>query len=127
MRELLVDFAVQVVAAVLVNEVPLVERDDERLAGLEHHVEDALVLLRDFLRGVDEHDADLGGVDDAAGAQGRVVLVALGVLDLLAQACRVNELPQLLVELNERVNRVDGGARRVIDDGALLAGELVEQ
>ena len=125
--QVLIDLAVQVVAAVLVHQVPLVEGDDEGLAGLQDHVEDALVLLGDFLGGVDKHDAHLRRVDDAAGAQGGVVLVALDVLDLLAQARGVDELPQALIQLHQGVHRIHGGTCSVVDDRALLRGQLIQQ
>ena len=43
--ELAVDLPLQVVAPVLVDQVPLVEGEHQRPAGLDHHRDDALVLL----------------------------------------------------------------------------------
>src|SRR3712207_8150914 len=60
-------------SAVLVDEVPLVEGDDQRAAGFDDGGEDALVLFADDVAGVEEDDGDLGGFDGAGGAQGGVV------------------------------------------------------
>ena len=70
------DLAVEVVAALLVDEVPLVERDHQRAAGLGHRGDDPQVLLGDRLRAVHDHHAHLGALDGGVGAQARVVLVA---------------------------------------------------
>src|SRR5690606_36911651 len=125
--ELEIQFAVEFPAAVLIHEVPLVERDDQGLAGIGDHGQHALVLFGDRLGGGDEQDADLGGVDDAAGAQGGIELMPGGRFDLLAQTGGVDELPHVLVQLDDGVNRVDGGAGDIVHHGAFRTGELVQQ
>ena len=99
----------------------------QRPAGLDHHRQDPLVLLADRLGGVEQHDRDLGRLDRAGGAQGRVVLGAAGLADPLAQAGGVDELPGLAADLHQAVDRVDGGAGDRVDDRALLPGQPVEQ
>jgi hypothetical protein len=49
LHQLALDLAVEVVAALLVDQVPLVERDHQGAAGLAHGLDDALVLLGDGL------------------------------------------------------------------------------
>ena len=51
--EVLLDLALEVAAAVVVEQVPLVEGEHERAARLEHEVDDAQVLRRDLLGDVD--------------------------------------------------------------------------
>ena len=53
--------------------------------------------------------------------------MARGLLDPLADAGGVDEAPGAAAELDQLVDRVDGGAGDVVDDDALVAGELVEQ
>ncbi len=48
-REVLLDLALEVAAALVVEQVPLVEREHERAPRLEHQVDDAHVLLADRL------------------------------------------------------------------------------
>ena len=119
--------AVEVVAAVLVDEVPLVERDHQRPAGLADHLDDPLVLLGDRLRWRRDQHGHLGPLDRGRGAQAGVVLVARRLLDPPADAGGVDEPPGPAAELDQLVDRVDGGAGDVVDDDPLLAGQLVEQ
>src|SRR3712207_8498985 len=49
-------FRSQLQAAVLVEDVPLVEGDDQRAAGLDHLGDDPLVLLADHLVGGQQDD-----------------------------------------------------------------------
>ena len=65
--EFAVDLLVEVEPAVGVDQVPLVEGDDQRAAGLDDLGEDALVLFADDLAGVQQDDGDLGGLDGAGG------------------------------------------------------------
>ena len=76
---------------------------------------------------VDDEHGDLGAVDRGRGAQRGVVLVPGGLLDPLADAGGVDEAPGLAAELDQLVDRVDGGAGDVVDDDAVLAREPVEQ
>ena len=92
------DLLVEEVAAVVVDEVPLVEGEDEGPAGLGDHRQHALVLLADRLAGVDQHDGDLGRLDGAGGAQAGVVLGAAGGDDPPAQAGGVDEQPRLAAD-----------------------------
>src|SRR6266536_723868 len=119
--------ATQLVAPVVVDEVPLVERDDQGAAGLGDHRDDPLVLLADRHDGVEQHDRHLGRLDRGGGAQARVVLGAAGLPHPLAQAGGVDELPHLAADGGEAVDRVDGGAGDRVDDRALLLGQAVEQ
>ena len=53
--------------------------------------------------------------------------MARGLLDPLADARGVDEAPGLVAEGDQLVDRVDGGAGRVVDDDPVLLGQLVEQ
>ena len=68
-----------------------------------------------------QHDRDLGGLDRGLGAQGGVVLHAAGGVDPPAQARGVDEPPDLAVQLDQRVDRVDGraGDRRATTERGL--------
>ncbi len=121
------DLALQVVAALLVERVPLVEGEDDRAARLDGHGDDALVLHRDVLGGVDQDDRDLRLLDGGGGTQRGVVVGALLEVDALADARRVDELPGDTAEFDQFVDRVAGGAGDLVDDDALLAGHLVQQ
>ena len=121
------DLAVQVAAALLVGQVPLVERDDQRPAGLLDRGHDPQILLGDRLAGVDDDDADLGPLDRAVGPQAGVVLVTRRLLDPAADTRGVDEAVDLAVDLDQLVDRVDRGPGGVVDHDPLLLGHLVEQ
>ena len=125
--EVALDLAVEVVAPLLVDEVPLVERDHQRPARLAHRLDDPQVLLGDRLRAVDDEHRHLGALDRGLGAQRGVVLVARRGLHPLADAGGVDEAPGLPAELDQLVDRVDRRTRRVVDDHPVLACELVQQ
>ncbi len=125
--ELLLDLALEVVAALLVEGVPLVVGDDEGAARVDDLLHDADVLLGDRLLGVDEHDGHLGLLEGGLGAQRRVEVGATALVDAAPDAGRVDEAPRLATELDELVDRVAGGAGDVVDDDPLVAGEAVEQ
>ncbi len=117
----------EVVATLVVDEVPLVERDHQRAARLADGLDDPHVLLGDRLAAVDHEDRHLGALHRGRGAQRGVVLVAGRGLDALADAGGVDEPPGAAAELDELVDRVHGGPGHVVDDHPLLARELVEQ
>ena len=106
------DLPVQVAAALLVGQVPLVEGDQQGPPGLLHRGEDAQVLLGDGFAGVDHHHAHLGPLDGPVGAQAGVVLVSRRLLHPAPDAGRVDEAVDGAVDLDQLVDRVDGGAGR---------------
>ncbi len=121
------DLPLQVEAALLVQLVPLVVRDDQRAARLHGHGDDPLVLDADGLARVDQDDRDLGLLHGGRGAQRGVVVGALLEVDALADARGVHELPGLAAQLDQLVDRVAGGAGHLVDDHPLLARDLVQQ
>ena len=125
--ELALHLALEVVLALLVDEVPLVEGDHEGPAGLPDGLEDAHVLLGDRLVGVEHQHRDLGPVDGRRGPQRRVELVARGLPHALADARGVDEPPLPAAQGDQLVDRVDGGAGDGVDDDPLGAGQLVEE
>src|SRR5680860_75450 len=127
LHEVALDLAIEVVAALLVDQVPLVERDHQRATGVTHGLDDSHVLFGDRLRAVDDQHGDLGALDRGLGAQGRVVLVARCGLHPLADAGGVDEPPGLSAELDELVDRVDRRTGCVVHDHPVLTRELVQQ
>ena len=125
--EVALDLALEVVAALLVDQVPLVVGDDERAPGVDHQLDDPGVLLGQRLLGVDQDDRDLGLLQRGLGAQRRVVVGAAGLVHPAADARGVDEAPRSAAELDHLVDRVARGAGDVVDDDPVLAGELVEQ
>ncbi len=127
LRELRLDLALQVVAALLVEGVPLVERDDQRAPGLHGHGDDALVLDADGLAGVDQDDGDLGLLHGGGRTERGVVVRALLEVDPAADTGRVDELPGDAAEVDQLVDRVTGGAGQFVDDDPVLARDPVQQ
>ena len=127
LHEVALDLALEVEAALLVEQVPLVVGDDQRAAGLDDHRDDAGVLLGQRLARVDQDDGHLGPVQRRLGAQGRVVVGAAGLVRPAPDARGVDEPPVSAAELDQLVDRVAGGAGDRVDDDPLGAGELVEQ
>ena len=116
-----VDLAVQVATSLLVHEVPLVEREDKSTPRLDHHRDDAQVLLGQHLTRVDDDDRDLGSIQRCCGTQARVVLGARGLGHPAPDAGGVDEAPGTATELHQLI---DGIARRAtdgVDDRALVA------
>ena len=126
-EQISLDLLVQVVAPFVVDQVPLVVGQHQRAARLDHHREDARVLLADWLARVDEHDGNLGLGQRRLGAQAREVLAATCLVDSLADSGGVDEPPLLTAELDELVDRVDRRAGDGVDDHSVLAGQPVQQ
>ena len=127
LHQLALDLAVEVVAPLLVDQVPLVERDHQGSSGLPDGLDDPLVLLGDRRRTVDDQDGHLGPLDGGRRTQRGVVLVAGRLLDPLADASGVDEPPLAAAERHQLVHRVHSGARHVVDDDPVRARQLVEQ
>ena len=60
LHQVLLELALEVAAALLVDEVPLVVGEHDGAAGIDDHLDDAGVLLRQRLPGVQQDDGDLG-------------------------------------------------------------------
>ena len=121
------DLPLQVEAALLVELVPLVVRDDAGAAGVDDHRHDPGVLHRERLAGVDQHDRDLGLLQGGRGAQRGVVVGALGRWTRRRMPAVSTNFQVSPAEFDQLVDRVAGGAGDRVDDDALVAGELVEQ
>ena len=105
--ELPVDLLLEVVAPLLVEQVPLVVGDDQRTARLHHHRDDAGVLLAEHLAGIDEDDRDLSTVEGRLRPQRRVVVGAAGLVGAAPDAGEVIKLDTQGSELQI----MHGGAR----------------
>src|SRR5215203_2903446 len=126
LHEVALDLALEEVPALLVGEVPLVVGDDERAPGVDDLLDDADVLLRDDLRGVDEDHGDLGLLERRLGPQRGVEVGTTSLVDPAPDAGRVDEPPGAPPELDELVDGVAGGAGDRVDDDPLAPHEFVE-
>ena len=119
--------ALQVAAAFLVGEIPLVEGDHQGPSRFFDVREDPQVLVGDRGRGVDHHHADLSAFDCGLGAQAGVELVPRGFPDTLADTRGVNEPVHRPTDLDDLVYGIDGGSGDIGDHRPLLLGQLVQQ
>ncbi len=125
--EILFDLPLQVAAAIVVEQVPLVEGEHECAARLEHEVDDANILLADHLADVEHDDRDLRLLERGTGAQRRVEIGALREVHATTDAGGVDEAPDLAPQLDLLIDGIAGGSGELVDDHALLADGLVEQ
>jgi len=79
------------------------------------------------VRGSLASNSDLGPVERARGAQRRVVVRALVLPEPSPDARGVHEPPGGTAQFDEFVHRVPGGAGHWVDQGSLVAGQLVQQ
>ena len=107
--------------------VPLVYGDYARLALVVGVACDLAVLLGEAYRRVNDDNAHVGAVDCHEGAQNAEMLDVLDDLSLAAHSGGVDEDELILAALYLGVYRVAGGSGNVGDDGALLAGYLVDE
>ena len=107
--------------------VPLVYGDYARLALVVGVACDLAVLLGEAYRRVDDDNAHVGAVDCHEGAQNAEMLDILDDLSLAAHSGGVDEDELILAALYLGVYRVAGGSGNVGDDGAFLAGYLVDE
>ena len=105
----------------------LLSSDQDRAAGGVDALGQALVLAGDALGGVDHEQGDVGVVDRPQGPHERVVLGRVVDPRAPAHAGGVDEHDRSVLGLDERVDGVAGRAGEVVDDGAVLADEAVEQ
>ena len=108
-------------------QVPLVEHERGRAAGLHRQLGDAQILGGDAVAGVADDERDVGALGGALRAQRRVVLDRVGDLRLAAHAGRVDEHQPAPVDHQRHVDRVARRAGELGDDHALLAEEAVDE
>ena len=109
-----VDLTVQQEAPVLVDQIPLVERQYQCPAGLDHHRQHPLILFGDRLGAVDEHHHHFRGIDGAVRAHRGVELMTAGLRDPAPQTGGVHEAPDPTIQFDQRVHRVDSGAGDIV-------------
>ena len=108
-----------------VNCVPFVQNDDHGATAIGGETRNALILVGNAQRAVDDKQGDVSAVDGAHGANETVVLDIFVDLAFPAQTGGVDDGIDLAVVLDGGVNRVARGASDVRDDGTLVIGELV--
>ena len=116
-----------VVEVDLIGDVPLVEDDRGRAAGLHRQLRDAEVLGRDPGRGVADDERDVRALCGTPRAQRGVVLERLPHLRLPAQSGGVDEDQLLALERHRQVDRIPGGAGDRRDDHPLGAEEAIDE
>ena len=109
------------------HQVPLVQGHDGRAPRDADALGQPLVLVGRPDGGVDDQDGHIGALQRPQRAHGRVLLGAAVGLGRPAEPGRVDEAHRPVGRLDHRVDGVAGGARHVVDDGALLAQEAVEE
>ena len=92
------------------GDVPLVQGEHGRAAGLHRQLADPQVLGGDALGGVADDDRDVGALGRALGAQLRVVVDRAGDLRPPAQPGGVDQDDAPPADLDLGVDRVAGGA-----------------
>ena len=122
LNQLTLELVLDLLLAVLVDEVPLVGHDDERAACVDDLLDDSHVLLGQGSRAVNKHQCDLGLLDRGLGTDGGVVVRSGRAVHLAADTRGVDEPPRTAIELNELIDGVTRGARQLVDDDALAAG-----
>ena len=75
----------------VLDEVPLVDRDDERTALFGDHVADGQILLLERPFGIDQQHHDFGKADGAHGIAGRKLFRQFADAHLAPQACRIED------------------------------------
>ena len=107
--------------------VPLREHHQRRAVGVARDVGDGDVLFDDALLRVDEDERDVGPFGGLDRAQLGVVLDALPVSALAAEAGGVDEDERPVVAHEHRVDRVARRARDLAHDHALATDERVDE
>jgi len=109
------------------DEVPLVDDDDDGAARLVGVAADVGVEGGDSVGGVEDEEADVGGLEVLAGHDdGELFGHELG-LALATDSGRVDETEVVRAAGDDLVHSIAGGAGDGRDDGARGAGEGVEQ
>ena len=93
LHEVHLELALEVAAALLVDEVPLVVREHDGAAGVDDHLDDPGVLLGQRLPRVQQDDGHLGLLQRGLRPQRGVEVGAVGLVHPPADARRVDEPP----------------------------------
>ena len=123
LRELVADL----VALLLRDVVPLVDRDDERAAAVGDEAEQRRVLLGDGLARIDHADHDVRVLDRLQRLDDAPFLEVFLDARLAPHARRVDQHEAAPVALERHVHGVARRARLVEGDHALLADQPVDQ
>ncbi len=126
-RQLALQQRLGLVALVGVQAVPLVDRDHQRAARIQHRAQHARVLVGHALAGVEHHHRYLALLDRLQGLDDGKGLDRLVHLRLAADAGGVHQPVLAALALQVRRDRVAGGARDVGGDHPLLAQQPVDQ
>ena len=109
------------------SDVPLVEHERSRAAALHRHLGDPEVLGGDAVRGVANHERDVGALGGPLRAQRGVVLERLADLRLSPQPAVSTSTSSPILEPHRQVDRVASGAGELRDDHPVDAEEAVDE
>ena len=109
------------------QQIPLVQDDDDRVAGRVDPLGEPLVLVRHAVGGVDDEQRHVAAVDRRERADERVVLGAVVDPGLAAQPGRVDEPDPAFGGVDDRVDGVTGRPRHVVNDDPLGPDQPVEK
>ena len=112
---------------VAAGQIPLVEHERGRAAGLHRQLGDPQVLRGHAVGGVADDQRDVRALGRPLGAQRREVLDGLLDLGAAPDPGGVDEQHPAAVDLDRGVDRVAGGARDLGDDHPLAAEEGVDE
>ena len=109
------------------EQVPLVDEDHHRAPGGVDPLAEALVLVGHTLGGIEHEQCHVGVIERSQRPHERVVLGALAASGSTPHACGVDELDRAVLGLDQGVDGIARRPGKVVDDGALLARQPVEQ
>lgn len=92
--------------------------------GLAH---DLQVLVGNRLGGIEQHQGKLGTFDRGLRTQRGEVFRAGQLVQTTFDTCGIDEQPILAIDGDDLIDRISRGARKIVDDGAFLVGQLIEQ
>ena len=111
----------------IIHQIPLVEYQDNAstgIHGLTHHLQ---ILIGDRLGGVEQHQCKLRTLNRGLRTQRREILGAGQLVQATLDAGGIDEQPILAIDGDDLIDRISRGARKIVDDGAFLVGQLIEQ
>src|SRR5574344_685197 len=112
---------------ILIQTIPLVDRDDDGATAVQNEAQQAQILIRDPLAGIDHQDHHVGIFDGLQRLDPRELLDRLVDFLLLAHPGGVDDDVLLIVALHRDIDGVAGGPRHVEDDDAIFTQHAVGQ
>src|SRR3990170_8305668 len=112
---------------VLLDQIPLVDGEEERLAGIHRGLGDFEVLRAKLLRGVEKNTHNVGALDGLDAAECGVEFERLMDTRGAPETGGVDQGEARALVIENRIDRIACGARLRRDDHALFAEQTVDQ